>query len=383
MALAFKDGLWKQVGPDEPNVVQIDACPTCNGAWFDAGELDVLAGGESGVEGALSEPTKQSERTCPRGCGPLDERKLESKEQKVRTPLDWCPVCHGLWLDGEERRKLAKSTTREGQQKATRRWARRGAIWAAQLLTQLPVEVDNPARGTPYVVYALLGIFLSMFGLELAGVVDLGHCQPGPNARPVGDLCLAPVAGMLRHQVKDMGLVALVTGNWYTLVTHIFLHGGWAHLLGNCYFLYVFGDNVEHLFGHKRFTVFFVTAGVLGGLAEVLLTKNTLVPVVGASGGIAGVMAAYMWSFPRNKLFQVILFIQVKLPAWVYLFVWVGFQLVMGVIESGEARIAWWSHVGGFAVGAAVTPLVLKQRRREIAKKVGVPASRFAAGSRS
>lgn len=369
-----EDGRWTQVVVGDRDVVQIDACPVCNGAWFDAGELDILAGEQTDLESALAPESKPSKRRCPRGCGLLDERALPGK---IRTPVDHCSTCKGIWLDGHERHKLAKSTTREGQQARGKRLARRGVIWAAQLLTQLPVEVENPASGTPWVVFSLLASFVAMFGLQLLGVIDLGDCVPGRGGLPTGDLCLAPVAGALKNQWQSMGGAGLVQGTWYTLGTHWLLHGGWAHLLGNCYFLYIFGDNVEHLFGHKRFLAFFVIAAVVGGFAEVMLTQNTLAPIVGASGGIAGVMAAYLWCFPRNKLFQVILFIQFKLPAWIYLFVWVGFQAVMGLFETSSAGVAWFSHLFGFAMGAAMTPFLLGWRRREIAKQVRVPAAGY------
>lgn len=388
----IEDDRWAQADaeaepgdhPGEHEVVQIDACPVCNGAWFDAGELDLLAGESSDLEHALDPDSLASKRGCPRGCGIMRVHDLPGM---IRTPVDHCPKCKGIWLDGHERHKLAKSTTREGQQDLTKRLARRGAIWAAQLLVQLPVEVENPVHTTPWVVITILVALFSSFALQLLGILDLGNCIPGAGGLPSGamlgdladgatirDLCLAPVAGSLKHQWSTLGPVAISQGSWYTLTTHWLLHGGWAHLLGNCYFLYIFGDNVETLFGRKRFALLFLGAALVGGLAEVLLTQNTTAPIIGASGGIAGVMAAYLWCFPRNKLFQVVLFVQLKLPVWVYLFVWVGFQAVMGVLETSDAGVAWFSHLFGFAFGVGVTPLILRMRRGEVAKTVRTPA---------
>jgi membrane associated rhomboid family serine protease/Zn-finger nucleic acid-binding protein len=381
------EGRWEQVEDAQSAVVEIDACPVCNGAWFDVGELDLLDGDSAtNLELALDPASRPTKRSCPRGCGVMREHDLPGK---IRTPVDHCSKCGGIWLDGHERHKLAKATTREGQEDRTKQLARRGAIWAAQLLVQLPVEVENPIHKTPWVVITILAIVFSAFGCELAGWIDLANCAPGRGGLPRGamfgdladgasltELCLAPVAGSLKHQVSQMGILgALTQGSWYTLGTHWMLHGGWAHLLGNCYFLYIFGDNVETLFGRFRFALFFLGAAVLGGLAEVLLTQNTIAPIVGASGGIAGVMAAYLWCFPRNKLFQVVLFIQLKLPVWVYLFVWVGFQAVMGLFQTSDAGVAWFSHLFGFAFGAAMTPLILRMRRREVSRTVKVPAT--------
>ncbi|KIG15437.1 rhomboid family serine protease [Enhygromyxa salina] len=379
---------WAQAEPNEDlgndEVVQIDACPVCNGAWFDVGELDLLAGEATDLEHALDPSSRPSKRGCPRGCGIMREHDLPGV---IRTPVDHCPACKGIWLDGHERHKLAKSTTREGQQDVKKRLARRGAIWAAQLLVQLPVEVENPVNTTPWVVITILVALFGSFALQLMGIVDLGNCAPGLAGLPSGamfgdladgatfaDLCFAPVAGSLKHQWGRLGFAALSEGSWYTLATHWFLHGGWAHLLGNCYFLYIFGDNVETLFGRLRFALFFLGAAIVGGFAEVLLTQNTIAPIIGASGGIAGVMAAYLWCFPRNKLFQVVLFVQLKLPVWVYLFVWVGFQAVMGVFATSDAGVAWFSHLFGFAFGGGVTPLILWMRRGEVARSVRTPA---------
>lgn len=375
---------WEQVETGGDGVVQIDACPVCNGAWFDAGELGLLAGETTNIEQALDPVARPTKRACPRGCGIMSEHDLPGM---IRTPVDHCHKCKGIWLDGHERHKLAKSTTREGQEDRKKRLARRGAIWAAQLLVQLPVEVENPVNSTPWVVITILVLLASCFGLQLGGIIDLDNCIPALGGLPSGamfgdladgasvrDLCLAPVAGSLKAQWDQMGVAAITQGSWYTLATHWLLHGGWAHLLGNCYFLYIFGDNVETLFGRWRFALLFVGAAMVGALAEVLLTKNTMAPIVGASGGIAGVMAAYLWCFPRSKLFQVVLFVQLKLPVWVYLFVWVGFQAVMGTLANSSAGVAWFEHLFGFAFGAALTPIILHFRRREVAKTVRVPA---------
>jgi membrane associated rhomboid family serine protease/Zn-finger nucleic acid-binding protein len=351
------DGNWTQL--DRPSVfrrvrpvtttqrVQIDVCPVCMGAWFDHGELDTLSGELEDVSAVLAPEARPSTRPCPHGHGPLVEQRLPGI---ISTPVDRCRTCHGIWLDGHERRKLAKATTSEGQDTKTERWLKRGAIWAAQVLTQLPVEVDNPARGTPWVVFSLLGLLFAVFLLQVQGTID------------TYDWGL--VAGRVKHE-----------GDWWTIATYMFLHGSWVHILGNAYFLYTFGDNVEHLFGRTRFVIFFLLAGLVGGAAHFLLTRATALPVVGASGCIAGVLGAYLWAFPRQHLFQVILWVQVKIPAWVYLFVWVAFHILMANF-GGEKAVgtAWWAHLGGFLVGLAVTPWVLLLRRREVSERVRVPA---------
>jgi len=351
-----EDGRWKQLDSDETwngEVVRLDGCPVCNGAWFDAGELDDLAEEEESSEspeetlhrGVIgSEPT-QGMRPCPHGHGPMMEHHLPGR---LSTPVDRCSECHGLWLDGHERHKLAKASTKEGQQTKRERWVKRGAIYAAQLLTQLPVEVENPRRSTPWVVFALLGALFLVFVAQTTGYIDheLYGIIPGR---------------MVREWDVD------------TLLTHQFLHVSWMHLLGNCYFLYTFGDNVEHLFGRIRFLAFYLVAGIVGGLVHVLLTRATADVTIGASGAIAGVLAAYLWSFPRVKLLYVIFFVQLKLPVWAYLAFWVLFHLAMAFFTRNTS-VAWFAHLGGFVFGLAVTPLILRLRKREVARRVLVPA---------
>ena len=343
------DRLWpKKTAPRAPTLeVQIDACPMCFGAWFDQGELDELAGTLERVESVLDAEARPTRRPCPHGHGPMLEHDLPGL---IKTPIDRCAACGGIWLDGEERRKLAKASTAQGQGSRTERMVKRGAIWAMQVLRPLPVEVENPARGTPIIVFALLLVLFAVFlGQELQQI-DTYH--------------YALVPGRTRHQ-----------GDYAGLFTYIFLHGGWWHLLGNAYFLYTFGDNVEDLFGRVRFTVFFLVAGLLAGLIHHGFATNTATPVVGASGAISGVLAAYLWAFPRQRLLQTVFFVQLEIPVWVYLFVWTGYHVVMALFATGSAEeVAWFAHLGGFAVGIAVTPLLLRVRRREVARRVRVPA---------
>ena len=148
------------------------------------------------------------------------------------------------------------------------------------------------------------------------------------------------------------GNIAAAPAQAYTLFTHAFFHADWFHLLGNLYFLYVFGDNVEHLFGRRRFLLLYLGALLLGGVMQASLTRATGTPVIGASGAIAGVTAAYLWIFPRARLLQTIpfLYIQLKIPAWVYLGAWVVLQLVMGFFTD-KVQFAWFAHLGGFLFG--------------------------------
>ncbi|MCA9772304.1 MAG: rhomboid family intramembrane serine protease, partial [Myxococcales bacterium] len=322
-----------------------DTCPVCFGVWFDQEEIDAL--GDVDIDPAFLKTLvgTSANRMCPRGHGFMNEHVIP---ELLKTPIDRCPVCRGLWLDGDERKALARSSTREGQEDRKVALAKRGLIWAAQILTALPVEVENPARGTPWVVYSISGILSACYIASVFGIV---------YAR---ELALIPGA-VVRHPAE-----------LYKLFTHIFFHADWFHLLGNLYFFYTFGDNVEHIYGHRRFVALFLIAGVLGGLAQVLLTHATATPVIGASGAIAGVMGAYVILFPRARILMLIpifvypLFVEVPAPALI--FGWFGLQLYEGTaslsMHDHAATIAWWAHVGGFAVGALVALLMRGRAHR-------------------
>lgn len=335
---------WRQRETPTETGMTLDTCPVCFGVWLDAGEMDMLGDAEIDPAFLRTLVGQSANRMCPRGHGFMQEHLLPGM---LTTPIDRCPRCKGLWLDGEERHALAKSTTREGQEDAKTRLAKRGLIWAAQLLTHLPIEVENPARGTPWAVYGLCALLVVMYVLSVEGVLFAREW--------------AIVAGQITREPIHA----------YTIFTHAFFHADWFHLLGNLYFLYVFGDNVEHLFGHRRFLLLYLGAALIGGVLQVLLTRATSTPVIGASGAIAGVTAAYLWIFPRARLLQTLpfVYIQLKIPAWVYLGVWIGFQAVMAVF-SDAIQFAWFAHIGGFLYGLALTPWVLRWRRKVVASQV-------------
>ncbi|MFY0535087.1 zf-TFIIB domain-containing protein [Nannocystis pusilla] len=142
-------GRWRQLGAREqpvPGDLALDTCPICFGVWLDQGELDQL--GDADVDPAFLKTMvgRSAGRMCPRGHGFMNEHLLPGM---LKTPVDRCPRCRGLWLDGDERHALARSTTPSGQEDPAVALAKRGVLWAAQVLTQLPIEVDNPRRGIP------------------------------------------------------------------------------------------------------------------------------------------------------------------------------------------------------------------------------------------
>jgi len=148
---------------------------------------------------------------------------------------------------------------------------------------------------------------------------------------------------------------------WATLATSLFLHGSLFHLVGNMLFLWVFGDNVEDAMGHVRFLVFFLLCGIAAGLVHAFVTPEPERPLIGDSGAVSGVVAAYLILYPRVRLWGLFLVgIPLRVPAWGGIGFWFAFQLVSAFV-SGDAAVGWFAHLGGFVAGAA---LILVLRRR-------------------
>ena len=164
-------------------------------------------------------------------------------------------------------------------------------------------------------------------------------------------------------------LVAVLDGtpNWWTVVTSMFMHGGWMHIIGNMWFLVVFGDNVEDAMGSVRFVIFYLLCGAAAVFAQMLSSPGSVIPMVGASGAIGGVMGAYLVLFPTAPVHMLIFlgfFIQrVVVPAFFMLGYWFVLQLVSGTVGHGVGGVAFWAHVGGFAAGAALVRLFCKRDR--------------------
>jgi membrane associated rhomboid family serine protease len=206
-----------------------------------------------------------------------------------------------------------------------------------------PIRDHNPSNGTPFVTYALIALNVLVF-LGYAGTFT-------DEARLVAffdQWALIPAR--------------LTAGEDYaTLITSMFLHGGLLHIAGNMLFLWIFGDNLEDAFGHIGFLVFYLACGVLAGLAQVWPAPESTVPMVGASGAIAGVMGAYLLLYPRARvdiLVILIVFIRIiALPAWVMLGFWFAIQLVNSYTSFGldGGGVAHLAHSGGFAAGLLLT----------------------------
>lgn len=152
---------------------------------------------------------------------------------------------------------------------------------------------------------------------------------------------------------------ASLTDRVYPFLTSMFLHGGWLHLIGNMLFLYIFGDNVEGRMGHFRYLVFYIVCGLIAALFQFVTNIHSVIPMVGASGAISGVLGAYMTFYPRSRiltLVPVFFFIQfIHIPAAVFIFVWFIIQFLSGLGTLSAPKetggVAFWAHIGGFVAG--------------------------------
>jgi membrane associated rhomboid family serine protease len=207
----------------------------------------------------------------------------------------------------------------------------------------IPLYDDNPIRRPPIINYGLMGLCIGAF------LWQLGHDQHrvlyGYGMIPAvlfGSAQLAPHLHILPP--------------WATMFTSMFLHGGWFHLIGNMIFLWIFGNNVEDALNHFRYLVLYLASGVAAALGQGLSDPGSHVPMIGASGAIAGVLGAYAVLCPRANVhvfvWIVIFFRVVNVPAWTLLGLWFVMQLISGLDQQrGQPGVAFWAHIGGFVTG--------------------------------
>jgi membrane associated rhomboid family serine protease len=204
-----------------------------------------------------------------------------------------------------------------------------------------PIRDHNPSGRTAYVTIALVAVNILVF---LGYFLSKNDFQLDVFFRTWG---LVPARVMAGEGIE-------------TLFTSMFLHGGWAHLAGNMLFLWIFGDNLEEEMGHFGFLVLYLAAGLAAGAAQIASGPGSPVPMVGASGAIAGVMGGYLLLFPRAKVDVLVIFLIFfrifAIPAWIVLGVWFALQLVSGASSPGIGDVvAYWAHAGGFLGGLALT----------------------------
>ncbi len=233
-----------------------------------------------------------------------------------------------------------------------------------------PLRDDNPTLGTSAATLLLIALngaaWLLIQGMGTDPALPRSVCELG--AIP-GELLGHVAPGTRVPLAPGVSCVVSSEPNWVTVFTSMFMHGGWFHLLGNMWFLWIFGDNVEDAMGPIRFLVFYLLCGVAAVAAQVLSNPESAIPMVGASGAIGGVMGAYAVLYPRASVHMLVVFgfwiDRIVVPAWLMLGYWFLFQVVAGIPAlSGEGGgVAFWAHVGGFLAGVALVVPFRNPRR--------------------
>jgi membrane associated rhomboid family serine protease len=212
----------------------------------------------------------------------------------------------------------------------------------------IPLRDTQPSSSTPVVTLVLIAMNVMIFLYQVS--LD---------------------AWSLNHFISHYGVVP-DRFQYSDVITSMFLHGGWMHLIGNMWFLWIFGDNVEDVLGHAKFLLFYLLCGIAAAMVHVLLNPYSRVPTVGASGAIAGVMGAYMIKFPHSRILTLVpIFIFIttlEIPALLMLLYWFAIQIFSGVGSVGYSQVsrggvAWFAHVGGFVAGIALVYLLGTRER--------------------
>jgi rhomboid family protein len=232
----------------------------------------------------------------------------------------------------------------------------------------LPYKDENPTTLTPFITVGIVAVN------TLVWLLVQGAGTEPALTRSVCELGLVPGELLGRLPPGTMvpmgqGVACVVTGApaFFSPLTSMFLHGGWFHLLGNMWFLWVFGNNIEDAMGHARFVVFYLICGLLAAAAQVGSGPSSPIPMVGASGAISGVMGAYLVLYPRVRVHTLIFLgfflTRVTLPAYIMLLYWMLLQIVGGLPALAGANsggVAFMAHIGGFGAGVALIKLFAK-----------------------
>ena len=320
--------------------VTIDVCKQCGGFWFDKDELCQIVRQQSPeskdlkcLPNQLGARLELTELSCP-GC--TSKLGVYNLSTAFRFEVHACEQCQGLWLEKgelEHTKLLGQHEEAMAHINQERTWAN----WLFQFFLTMPVEFNIKPKRIPAMTISIIALCFLVFGLE--------YTAPSPDAF------------MERWGVVQQNFPG---PEWFmSLITHQFLHSGGAHLLGNMYFLYILGDNLEDVMGQKNYLLFYLFSGIVGAVSCQFFDHPGRGLMVGASGAIAGIMAAYLVFFRYAKLTVMAMIFQFKISAAVF----IGFWVVVNILGhlAGVGKIAWTAHLGGFATGLAIA-LVIRTR---------------------
>jgi membrane associated rhomboid family serine protease len=225
----------------------------------------------------------------------------------------------------------------------------------------LPLKDDQPRYSTPYVTWFLIALNILIYFFQ----ATLDQKSSELLANQFGEVpahLAAFLSGSHRYTLPQVVV---------PFFTSMFLHGGWEHVIGNMWFLYIFGDNVEDYLGHFKFLVFYLMSGLIAMATQVAIYPHSTVPTIGASGAIAGVLGAYFVLYPRARVLTWFFVFIVYIPAWFVLGEWFVIQFLSGAATLSTAHpgrdlggIAFWAHVGGFVAGVVMIKLFPERSQR-------------------
>ncbi|KXB05158.1 hypothetical protein AKJ49_01365 [candidate division MSBL1 archaeon SCGC-AAA382A03] len=236
-----------------------------------------------------------------------------------------------------------------------------------------PLKDENPTERTPILTISLVVVNLVLFVLTLFYLPSdqsiLGALIYGSENPIVFEYGMKPINIIHGEQL-------------YTIFTSMFLHGNLFHVLSNIWFLWIFGDNIEDLFGRKKFLIIFFLSGIFASLAHALFNPNSPIPTVGASGAVAGILGAYVVKYPKANIVTIFIFfffIQFfRIPSFVFIGIWIIMQLLSATVSTlgnVSVTVAYWAHIGGFIAGA-ILAFVLKERISKTEKIISEEFSR-------
>jgi len=222
-----------------------------------------------------------------------------------------------------------------------------------------PIHDENPVSIIPVVTYAVIAVCIAVF---------LWQITRSPDQQQIIVYALGAIPAVLLGGMELGSDIAMVPDK-ATVFTSMFLHGGWMHLIGNMLFLWVFGNNIEAAMGHVKYAMFYVLCGIAAFFAQALPDAVSIIPMIGASGAISGILGAYLCLYPQARVLLAIpvIFRVIKLPAMIVLIIWFGMQLVSSITtatEPGGGGVAFGAHIGGFIAGMVLVGLFKKSNVR-------------------
>jgi membrane associated rhomboid family serine protease len=224
-----------------------------------------------------------------------------------------------------------------------------------------PIRDDQPSYSTPFVNWFLIATNILIFFFQWS-LGPRGDAQLASQFAVIPSHTAALLAGSQRYSLPAVAI---------TFFTSMFLHANWEHVLGNMWFLYIFGDNIEDYLGHFTYLLFYLISGVIAMVTQVAIYPHSNIPTLGASGAIAGILGAYFILYPRARVLTWFFVFIIYIPAWIVLGEWFVIQFFSGATALSMARsgreiggVAFWAHVGGFIAGMLMIKLFPERRQR-------------------